>query len=975
MRRLKMGIGIGWLLLAIGVLPVFAQNTAPEAVPVSFDAAPGTGPAPIVREIIIHIEDLAPKEDPKRVYNIARDLIFLEEGEPFSPEKLQETIDALKLCQQFKDIHIDSKDTPAGIKLIFNMSRFHRISNITVDGAFPILDQEVTNVMTIYTGDAFDEEKLDEQKERIIDLFKGEGFISPEVTIETERDEKSGNYAVHVEIEKGEYYSVEDLTIKGNDAFSDIRLKLRMDTWPPSFLPWSAGRFVEKDLDSDVKNLKEFYRGKKYPEVEIDAKAEKNEEKRTADITVTIEEGPKYDVEITGNDEFWGFTLNNDLVLFEEGNLHGRGLRKSVTNIRERYKEAGFLDAEVTVAENEIDAQGEARVREIRIDIDEGTRSVVKSLDIAGNTVFDDEKIKKQMVTEPPSLFNPGAFVPEEFEKDKQAIQTLYYQDGYRNAEVKSDLTWNEAHTEVVIDLRIEEGIQTTVSDLTITGNTVISDADAREMIELKPGEPFREYMMESDKNTLATAISPHGYPHVTVTRDYTITDDGKNVSVSYDIDEGNFVEMGDFYVVGNFRTKRKIILRDLLVVPGEPFSVQELLKAQQKIRNLDIFDQVRFKSMGLQEKEDTVNLFVEVEEKKPYVIQFGLGYDTGRNLYASTRAKNRNLLGLDLRTWLEAEVSQISTRAKNRNLLGLDLRTWLEAEVSQIGYRADYGLQEPRLMGSEIGATFGLFAERRDEFNQEFEVESFGSSLLFDRPITEKLHANLGFRYEHREQFRDDRPDIIEEGDILYTVDEFEPRQIFVTSPSLTYDTRDSFVDPTKGTFTSVYADISMGMENSLDNFVKYGFDARWYYSPAQWLTFALRGQAGHIEPYGSIDKVADDQLFFLGGISDIRGFDENLLRRDGEGDPAGGMDAVMGTVEARIDIGGNFELTTFYDIGTVSDTFSDTASEEYRHTAGAGLRYMTPIGPIGFLYGVKLDRQEEEDFGRFHFSVGYTF
>ncbi len=948
MRALKLGTGIGWLLLILSVSAAFAQQAGPEAVGAAPPAAPGEGP--IVDEITINIKDLAPREDRKRAHNIARDLIFLQEGKPFSPEKLQQTIEALKLCRQFKDIHIDSSDTPEGIELIFDMARFHRISNITVDGGFPILDQEVTNVMTIYTGDAFDEENLDEQKERIIELFRGEGFISPEVTIRTERDEESGDYAVHVEIEKGEYYSVKDLRIKGNDAFGDFRLKLRMDTWPPSFLPWSAGRFVGKDLDEDVKNLKEFYRGKKYPEVEIDAKAEKNEEKRTADITVTIDEGPKYDVEIAGNEEFWGFTLKNDLVLFEEGNLHGRGLRKSVTNIRERYQEAGFLDAEVTLAHKESEVEDDRPARRIRIDIDEGSRSVVKSLDISGNTVFDGEKIKKQMVTEPPSLFNPGAFVPEEFEKDKQAIQTLYYREGYRNAQVESELVWNEAHTEVAIDLMIQEGIHATVSDLTITGNTVISDEAAREMVDLRPGEPFREYMVDSDKNTLATAISPHGYPHVTVVSEYTISDDGKNVSVSYDIDEGPFVKMGDFYVVGNFRTKRKIILRDLLVVPGEPFSAQELLKSQQKIRNLDIFDQVRFKTIGLQEKEDTVNLFVEVEEKKPYVIQFGLGYDTRRKLYASTRAENRNLLGLDL-------------------------QTWLEAEVSQIGYRADYGLHEPRLLGSEIGAAFGLFAERRDEFNQEFEVETFGSSLLFDRPITEKLHANLGFRYEYREQLRDEEPDIIKERDSLYTVDEFEPRHIFVTSPGLTYDTRDSFINPSKGTFTSVYADISTGMENSLDNFVKYGFDARWYYSPAQWLTFALRGQAGHIEPYGDIDKVADDQLFFLGGISDIRGFEENLLRRDAEGKPVGGMDAVMGTVEARIDIGGNFELNTFYDIGTVSDTFSDTASEEYRSTAGAGLRYMTPIGPIGFLYGVKLDRQDGEDFGRFHFSVGYTF
>ncbi|MBW2011566.1 MAG: BamA/TamA family outer membrane protein [Deltaproteobacteria bacterium] len=68
-------------------------------------------------------------------------------------------------------------------------------------------------------------------------------------------------------------------------------------------------------------------------------------------------------------------------------------------------------------------------------------------------------------------------------------------------------------------------------------------------------------------------------------------------------------------------------------------------------------------------------------------------------------------------------------------------------------------------------------------------------------------------------------------------------------------------------------------------------------------------------------------------------------------------------------------FELALFYDVGSLTDNFGEMDSENLRSSIGAGLRYITPIGPIGFLYGTKLDRKQGESSGRLHFSIGYTF
>jgi len=98
-------------------------------------------------------------------------------------------------------------------------------------------------------------------------------------------------------------------------------------------------------------------------------------------------------------------------------------------------------------------------------------------------------------------------------------------------------------------------------------------------------------------------------------------------------------------------------------------------------------------------------------------------------------------------------------------------------------------------------------------------------------------------------------------------------------------------------------------------------------------------------------------------------------MLCFDSGGDPVGGSNTILGSVEARIYLGKNFELAPFYDIGSLEDLAGTSESSGFRSSLGLGLRYITPIGPIGLMYGLKLDKMDNERVGRFHFAIGYTF
>jgi outer membrane protein insertion porin family len=896
----------------------------------------------VIARIGIKLGDLP--DDTGELIRLARDLIVLKEGEPFSPDSLERSIEALKLSKRFGEIHVDSRQEERGIALLFNLKPFQLIKDIRIYGEFPLFEREILRAMTIHVGDIHTQEELSEQGTLIAEVFKREGFVEPKITVTAEKDSQDGNVIIRVSIEKGSYLTVGQINIEGNRTFSDAMLKSKMKIWRATLLPGTSGRFIKRGLYKDIERLVSYYRKSGYTDVVIDHKIGEPGTKGFS-VLILINEGPRYEFEFAGNMTFKDSTLRKDLVLLREGNKNDLGLKKSIKKIKQRYRKAGFLEAQVKI-KGTVAAERDEAVRTVRFVINEGPRSVVKSIQFRGNQAFDDAKLKKQMLTRVPGFREKGIFLPETLDEDINAIKSLYRKHGYMDTGIVKEVKWSADKRTVEITLEIEEKVQALVSSLKIAGLTVITEEEARRALRMKVGEPFRRYMVQSDENTLSALISKKGYPHVTVRGEVSVSQDKSNVQITHYIDEGPYVTMGHVYCMGNFKTRNSIIRREFQMQPGEPFSLVKMLQSQRNIRNLGIFDSVKFRVIGLKEKRDQVHLLVGVEEKKPYFIEAGGGYETDRGFY-------------------------LHARAGDRNLFGTKKDAWIAGEISQTGYRSELGITEPRLFGTQIATTFGLYSERKEEFNQDFGTTSFGSSLGFSRKLLRHTYAGLNFRFERREQYRRDP---LESTPYLED-DTFQARSIFVTTPSIRYDTRDSFIRPRKGILSSFSIDVSKGISSSLDDFLKYRYDIRYYVTPLSRLTLAWLGRVGYLDPYGENERIPDDQLFYLGGTSSIRGFDENMLSFDAQGDPVGGRSAVVGSMETRIDLGRNLELALFYDIGRVDNMYVESVSDKTRSSVGVGLRYITPIGAMGFLYGRKLDSEDGESPGRLHFSIGYTF
>jgi outer membrane protein insertion porin family len=908
------------------------------ALAVSALGAGGELPA-IVAELSIELQEAGP--DGLDWQALSRALLGFTEGQRLTGDRLEQGVSALRTWAEV-DYRIDPS-ADGEVRLTLGVRSLKRIKKISVNGNHPLFERDVLNAMTIGVGEPLRPSVLVAQEALIQQRYQAEGYIAPRTHIDWSPDPDDGHYCLRIAIDKGDYYRLGAVRFQGNRVFGEYELRLRLLDWS-TVSDWIDGdRFIERQFQETIQKLTAFYRRQGYCDAVVSSRLTADGPNRRMDAVVEIEEGLRYSVNLVGNQHFSSSDLKNELALFEIGNRGNVGVRRSLNNIRQRYLRSGFAEVAVR-SDQRTEATGGGEGRAVTIHIEEGPRSIVERVEIYGNAKIAEEAIREQMLTRPAGLLEEGAYSAEVMAEDLAAVHLLYLNRGYSDVEVNPSITEDPRTGRVVIGLNIHEGPIVRVGAIRFSDATPLGEDGLRAGLPFKSGDSFNPQAVQAGADEISAQLSALGYAHAQVEQRATFTPDRSTAVIDYLIDKGPLVKIGEIFYAGNFATRNHTLEREMEVKSGAPFSMAEVLKSQRNIRNLNIFDSVRLRTLGLKERSETVHMLFEVVERNPYYWELGGGYQSDKGPYARTKIGDRNFLGR-----------------------GQEL--WSGAEVSDVGYRWDIGIVEPRLFDTRIASRLGLFTEKQELYNQDFGTEARGGNLALTRALGEKIAMSLGTRYEHRRQFLRDE-------DAQADPEELAPRNILVVTPSIRYDSRDSFIRPRRGALVSFGVDFSSGLEKSLDNFIRYKFDLRRFYSPRPDLTLAALGRVGYLTAYGDNNALPEDQLFFLGGISDVRGYGENLLRYDAEGNPVGGRLAINASLEARYDLWHDFELAAFVDTGTLRETIDPVKEDEdFRWSVGLGLRYLTPIGPIGLIYGHKLDPRPGESPGQWHITFGYTF
>ena len=898
----------------------------------------------VVTGVFCKIEGQSPRSDELRM--IAQKLVIIREHEPLDTVSLRESVDALRVCGLFESVKVEQ----SGGQVNFLLYPALYVRDIHIRHEFPLFENDVEKAMSIHTGDIFRNDVLELQDSLITKLYRRDGFVCPQVHV-TSREHRAagGDREISVTVRAGEYYRLKKIEINGNDFLSDFKIKRSMKSWRSSLIPGSAGRFVESALREDIKTITELYKSGRFADVKVSDTVVTDTFSRSVNVVLSVSEGDRYKIRFSRKHDrgFRKGVLRKDIVLYKTGNTNNMGVRKSVKAIEKRMREEGFLDAQVESSDTAIEHRSFTE-RLLFFSIHRGPRTTVSSIKINGAAGIDEKTVRGQMLHVDKGGKAGRAYDPEKLQEDVFAVEMLYRSRGFLRVTVESNVKMQDKSAAITI--QINEGPCTRIGGVSVdTGS--FAGIDVFKDIKVKKGDAYNINLLKRDARLLQTIISEQGYPHAEVTPVVIMNSDSSRADVEFRISEGPMVTMGDIHYVGAFRTRARVLGTELRALPGGPLSLRDIVDTQKKLRDLGLFSSVRFRTIGLREKRDTVHVFVEVGEKRPYYGMVSGGYRSDKGAFLQSRLGDRNFLGLNKEAWVGGNLSRI----------GRDL--------SLIGGRGEIGFIEPRFLGSDIRAMVEVFGEKTSELNQDWGTRAYGISTGLITSAGKHTILGLGTRYENRRLFYTSGVVSVDSAEI--TKDQ-RPRNMVVITPSYAWDRRDSFTRPRKGLVLGSSVDISKSLDNSLDDFVKLQFEVKGYVTPLSHLTFAGVVRGGNIRPFGGLSQVPADQHFYLGGTADLRGFDENLFHPQ---DSSGGTAMLFASLEARIEAGFNFELALFTDIGRLENDFSSMAPNQFRSSAGAGIRYITPIGPIGILYGWKLDRKQDEKIGAFHFSIGYTF
>jgi outer membrane protein insertion porin family len=238
-----------------------------------------------------------------------------------------------------------------------------------------------------------------------------------------------------------------------------------------------------------------------------------------------------------------------------------------------------------------------------------------------------------------------------------------------------------------------------------------------------------------------------------------------------------------------------------------------------------------------------------------------------------------------------------------------------------------------------------------------------------FEKKLTETLKSELFYEFS-LVNTTDVKPDVILSKEDTGTL------VISGLRLGITYDTRDNPFNPQKGILSGIAVKFMSAAFLSETDFAKVSFYGNTFLKISEGLLLAVSLRGGVAQGYLKTNELPIVERFFLGGSTTVRGYAQDTLGPKGsDGDPTGGNAFLMENLELRTSLGKGIGVVAFVDGGNVWQNIGEISLSDLKYTAGLGLRYNTPVGPIRIDYGTKLQREKGESRGELHFSIGHAF
>ena len=675
-----------------------------------------------------------------------------------------------------------------------------------------------------------------------------------------------------------------------------------------------------------------------------DIRVETRQGSEGMEVVFIVEEIPSI-----GNVLFYGNKEIEDsemleLLEFKRGEAFQQHMiTEAKEQIKSLYHEKGFFFAKVDA----ISKKSDKKQMDIHIRVREGEKIGIKNILFSGNKNFSAKELIDQIETKAETwisfLDESGLYKKDTLKLDVFRLEGYYQDNGYLRARVQEPkINIDKKNKEINISISIEEGSKYRVGKITSNSDDTVSATDVLKALQMKTGDVYSLSKVRAGVMSIGDIYSERGYAYADVNPITKINESSRTVDVNIEVDRGKKVYVGEITVIGNTRTLDNVIRREFRLKEGELFDSVKLKRSKQRINNLQFFEDVKIDTRRGKEP-DLVEIITTVTERQTGSINVGAGFSSNENLIFNAGISQNNFMGTGRRL-------VFSTNLSSR--------------------RTDFNLSftDPRIFDTTMSGGVDAFNRKTNYYS--YKARKTGGGLRLGKALSEYDWTGINYNFANTEI-----TDVVTATSYLKN----ETRVTSRVSPSFIRDTRDNFMNPSSGSRHVVRFDMA-GLGGT--KFHRMSYETSHYWPIVGKLVGMLHGSISWADGYGG-DDLPSFEKYYMGGPKSLRGYTiKNVGPKDGSGNPLGGNQSLLLNAELQYPFTKGFRGFLFYDRGNLYGGGNDTSTTsttwdlaKMRDSIGAGVRFLSPFGPIGFAYGIKLDQATGEESGEFHFSAGNSF
>jgi outer membrane protein insertion porin family len=634
---------------------------------------------------------------------------------------------------------------------------------------------------------------------------------------------------------------------------------------------------------------------------------------------------------------------------------------------------------------------------------DSGTAAEVfelKKISVGGNRLYTDREIRNALGLEKGEIYERYLF-DYLLEKGIETVKNKYKTEGFLDVQVNWSFRDIKEDSRK-LEIKVNEGDRTELADVLLQGVEKEDYLDVRDNLGVDAGDPMAEGLLGQGIDNIIKYYGDRGYAKASAT--YELDRDTR--VVTYKVEEGEVMTVGVIGVVGNVRTRPKIITREIELETGDLYNESKLIKSRENIYKTGLYKDVIVRKF-FPEDEETID---EVGRRLGPKADEKLG-DFKKRIEARQGEKNVvDILAFvqeDEFRWVEIKpgysspdrVAVSAGWGDNNFLFNNGQSLVLRGDVAygfsegnyELGIDATY--TEPWLFGYPYKGVMGLFYERGIYENYNYWEVGIEPKVI--KELTDHLEISGGLRVKRsslkitidttdpkkRRSVGDELKRLLREAGV---------RNLTSAIFTVTYNTKDDPFNPLKGNYAYFSEETAGGLLPSDIDFYRIIGDFARFQQVSPRATIGFHTRAGYVAPFGSTVDIPAYERFFAGGGYSVRGFGERSLGpKDAEGNPIGGRIVGYFNLEFRFQLPfvegvrvpgiglnlGNFWSGFFLDGGNAWNNLEEIKKEKLRYGAGFGIRYNTPVGPLRFDYAREMDITTGGGPGVFYLAFGHAF